>query len=295
MLVPFLLLAFTVPLTSAAQADRSGCDSEGYLSRSSVAEEQGDYAVALALLDSAMLHAKADKDDDMVARALVRKGVMRQQLGDLDAGLSAFYQALGLRERLHDPIGLAEVDNNIGSIHQYQRNFNKAREYYGRSLGIYEQLGQRRDVAKAWNNYGTLYEDEGRPDSALVFHRRSLGIWEELGDEVWTALSFLHIGTCHEKLGQGDSARTYLQRSVSLLEQTNSPYLLSAARHTLGDHQRQAGDLQDALRWCGSALHGAEVLHAVPLEQKACECLYKTYEELGDEHQALVYYRRFVQ
>lgn len=246
------------------------CDCDRYLTKASQAEASGDYKAALALLDSAMAHARADDaqgkgdNEDMMAQVLVRVGVTRQLLGDLDAAQTAFYGALAIRERLHDELGLAEVLNNIGSIHQYQHNFAKAREYYARSLRIHERLGQPREVAKAWNNFGTLYADEGRPDSAMLFHRRSLAIWQELGDRVWTGLSYLHIGNCQQKLGHLDSATTYLRQSAALLQANNSRYLLSAASSSLGNTLRASGKETEALEWCGRALREAEALGVVP-------------------------------
>ncbi len=276
------------------------CDCDRYLSKAAHAEASGDYKVALALLDSALARARAEQvrgngaNDDVVAQVLVRMGVTRQLLGDFDAAQTAFYGALAIRERLHDEMGLAEVLNNIGSIHQYQHSFAKAREYYGRSLRIHERLGQSREVAKAWNNFGTLYADEGRPDSAMLFHRRSLTIWRELGDPVWTALSYLHIGNCQEKLGHLDSATIYLRQSAALLQANNSRYLLSAAGSSLGNTLRASGKEGEALEWCGRALREAEALGAVPMQERACECLYLTYGALGDARHELAYYKRFI-
>ena len=276
------------------------CDCDRYLSKAAMAEASGDYRVEITLLDSALARARTDQitakdaNDDLVAQVLVRMGVTRQLLGDLEAAQSAFYEALAIRERLHDEMGLAEVLNNIGSIHQFQHSFAKAREYYDRSLHIRERLNQPREVAKAWNNFGALYEDQGMPDSAMLFHRRSLAIWQELDDPVWTGLSYLHIGNCHEKIGRIDSATIYLRQSAALLKANNNRYLLVLASASLGNTLRSAGRRAEALEWCARALREAETLGTVPLQQKACECLYRTYGEMGDIAQELTYYKRFI-
>ena len=293
------LWAPTADLAQAPPAEPA-CECDAYLAKASDAEAAGSYVLALALLDSAMLHARSgpaegsSPDDGLVAQVLVRMGVTRQVLGDLDAAQTVFYEALAIRERLHDEMGLAEVLNNIGSIHQYQRNYAKAREYYDRSLRIRERLNQPREVAKAWNNFGALYEDQGRPDSAILFHRRSLAIWQALGDPVWTGLSYLHIGNCHEKLGLADSATTYLRRSAAVLEANNSRYLLGLASVSLGNTLRASGERAEALEWCGRALREAEMLGTVPLQQQACECLYLTHGALGNTAQEFTYFKRYI-
>ncbi|MCB9170896.1 MAG: tetratricopeptide repeat protein [Flavobacteriales bacterium] len=265
------------------------------LERSDSAKNSGRYEEALTLLDSAMVRSHVAHDQHAVGEVLVRQAFLRQMLGQYDQALMLLYRALTIREATDDQRGLAEVENNIGSIHQNQKNYDKAREYYQRSLAIYDRLGMRREVGKCYNNFGALYEDMGRPAEAQTYHRHSLAIWEALRDTGWIGVSDMHLGTCQQLLGHLDSARYYLMASKEALGTRNGSYHLGLVNVLLGNNERMAGRPRSALRYCGEALRIAEGMNILPFEQRACECLYQAYDDLGEKGSALEMYKRDIQ
>jgi class 3 adenylate cyclase/Tfp pilus assembly protein PilF len=270
------------------------CECDKYMSRSLDAENAGNYVQSLAELDTAMLHAQEAHDQDQIGRVLVRRSEVLTKVGDYNSALSAQLDALALRERLQDMEGLAEVNNHIGSIYQYQKNYDKAEEYYGRSLGIYSELGLEREMGKAYNNFGALYEDTHQPERAIQLHRRSLNIWEHLADSGWMAVSFMHLGICFEQMDQRDSARHYLFKSAEILKDRSNTYLLSMLYHGLGMNYLITGNTAQALQWCTKAKAVADKMNVALLQQKACDCLSQVYDRMGDKGRALAYYKQFI-
>ncbi len=289
-----VMRATTVAAQSLPPDSTTGCRCDGYLDQAATAVNEGRYAPALDLLDQAMDHAKADRDNDLIGRVLVQQAIVHQVLGDYNTSLKLLYQDLRLCERMADQDGLAEANNNIGSIHHVQKEYAMAEDYYGRSLAIYERLGLRRKVASSYNNFGALYEDMGQPERAAGFHRRSLAIWQELGDRGWMAVSFLHLGTCLARLGEPDSARTYLFKSAAIMEERHNKYQLSKIQIEIGNNYLGEGNSTLALAWCRKGLRLADDLGIVPFQEQGCECLYRAYEKLGDNGRALAFYKRFI-
>ncbi|MBK9760204.1 MAG: tetratricopeptide repeat protein [Flavobacteriales bacterium] len=292
----FLFGAAWGSLTVIAQptpADHD-CQCDDYQAQALTAEKEGRYLDALVLLDSAMVHARRTGLKEVVASVQVRKSVIHLMLGEHNTALIELLEALRTREGLHDLMGLAEVNNNLGSIYLYQKDYERAEGYYKQSLSLYKELGLEREEAKAYNNFGALKEDQGLLEEALGFHRRSLGIWQNLRDESWMAVSYLHLGQCLEKLSEPDSAAFYFSRSASILADQKNPYLLSMVYQVLGNNNRLTGRYRQGLTWCEKALAIAEKLGAVPLQKEACECIFRAQEALGNKGEALDFYRRFI-
>ncbi len=231
---------------------------------------------------------------DQIGRVLVRRSEVLTKVGDYNGALTSQLEALALRERLQDMEGLAEVNNHIGSIYQYQKNYDKAEEYYGRSLGIYTNSDCERELGKAYNNFGALYEDTKQPERAVQLHRRSLKIWEHLADSGWMAVSFMHLGICFDQLEMRDTARYYLFKSAEILKGRDNPYLLSMLYHGLGTNYLSSGNPSQALQWCKRSLAIADNMKIALLQQKGCDCLAQVYDRMGDKGLALAYYKQFI-
>ncbi len=287
-------LSLVVAQPSGSDPRSTDCECDKYMTLSLLAEKEGDHVQALAQLDSAMTHARASNDQDQIGRVLVRRSEVLTKVGDYNGALSSQLEALALRERLQDMEGLAEVNNHIGSLYQYQKNYDKAEEYYGRSLAIYSELGLEREMGKAFNNFGALYEDTRQPERAIRLHRRSLAIWEHLADSGWMAVSFMHLGICYDQLTMRDSARYYLFKSAAILKGRDNPYLLSMLYNGLGTNYLISGNTTEALEWCKRSLAIADRMKVALLQQKGCDCLAQVYERMGDKGRALTYYKKFI-
>ncbi|MCB0758475.1 MAG: tetratricopeptide repeat protein [Flavobacteriales bacterium] len=257
-------------------------------------KDAGLYHRSVLMLDSALVVANVDGDQRAIGRLLRRKAVLFQLLGENDRALTVLYQALEVEKGRGEDLGLAEVLNHIGAIQHFQKNYEKAGDYYRRSGEIYQRLGLQRETAKYWNNMGSLYEDRGQPQNALVFHKHGLRIWETLQDTGWIGISDMHLGICQQQLGNWDSARTYLEASIRNLTGRNSELQLAVVYIIYGNNEISAGHPRLALRYCRMGLAMAEARHAKPFEQQACECLSKAYGALGDDGRALAMFRRSV-
>ncbi len=257
-------------------------------------KQNGQMARAAVLLDSAVVMARAAGEEKLLGRLMLEQAAMLETRGESGRALSLLYEVMADVRRSGDSLGLAEVLNSIGTIQHNQKNYDKAEEYYRSSGAIYQQLGSMRETGKYWNNLGSLYEDKGDPAQALTFYRLSLGVWQALRNTGWTAVSYMHLGTCYGLLGETDSARYYLKQSMRDQGLTSKGYLMAITKVRYGAVENQAGRRGEALRFCADGLAMAEEQQARMLEQQACECLYDTYDALGDKGRALDYYRRSI-
>ncbi|MGV9013033.1 MAG: adenylate/guanylate cyclase domain-containing protein [Flavobacteriales bacterium] len=262
------------------------------LDRADSLQQAGAVAQAITVMDSAVAHARLDKDPAAWGKALIDQAAQYQMMGENDHSLTVLYEALAVEKARGDEPGLAEVYNSIGAIQHYQKNFATAEEFYRRSGAIVQRLGLVKNTAKYWNNMGTLYQDKGLPREAITWLRKSLDTWEALQDTGWAAISYLNLGTCYQELGSTDSARTYLAASMQRLARSGSEYQLSMVRIQYGLNEVKAGRPREALRFCEQSRADALRMQNRPLEQRACGCLAGAYEALGENGRALAFFKR---
>jgi len=259
------------------------------------AKANGHYHEALLLLDSVIEDANIEADLNVVASTFIDKALIYQIRSEHDDALAMLFKAQSVYIALQDDVGLAQVFNNIGSIHYEQKELTKAAQFYEKSLAIYERLSMKKEIARGHNNFGSLFEEMNSPMLALDHHKKALAIWKEMKNTGWEGVCYMHFGVCYELLGKLDSAVFYLERSVELLEETESRFQLSLIYGLLGNVHRQAGRGYEALRWCEMGLHIAEDLGVLRFQLTACECLYNVHEDLGQFPQALKYHKLYIQ
>ncbi|MCB0764050.1 MAG: adenylate/guanylate cyclase domain-containing protein [Flavobacteriales bacterium] len=295
--VAFALIGAAVlglPLIGRSQEHGHAIEALPYFQRAEYADTAGDPASALQYLDSAARIATAQEDDATLAQALLNTGLVRLRHGDHSAALREFYKAQVVFERMGHQRGLAEVYNNIGSIFHYQRNFDKAEEHYALGLRIEERLGSERGIGKVLNNFGALAEDRGDLQKAIAYHRRSLDVWTAVRDSIWQAVSLANIGSCFDALGQHDSARVCYAKSLRALRGEDERYQYGTVCIRMGMSHLGSGHAGKAVEWCMQGLDIALARNNLPMENRACDCLYQAFAAKGDARSELRFYRRFV-
>jgi len=115
---------------------------------------------------------------------------------------------------------LASGLNVLGAVHQGQRKYEKAEEFYKRSLEVTEErLGPTHpDLTLTLINLGALYTEVGRYREAEAQYQRSLAILERTGPALDSRrVRTLHgLGKTYFKEGEKTSAEATLVQAVDL-------------------------------------------------------------------------------
>lgn len=283
----FLILSLIATADELAQYG-----DEPFLQEARDARLAGDINVALHLLDSLIEGADGTEEPILLANYMIEKGILHQMHGQYGEALKLLQRAQSLFTKAGYKPGLAEVLNNMGSIHHENEALKKAADYYEKSLRVYEELGMKKEIARAYNNIGALLEDSDDPRSALEQHRKSLDIWKELGEKSWEGISYIHQGRCFELMGGLDSAMFYLQKSLEIFQSTTGDFQRTFIYIRMGEVQRKQNRLEASIFSCSESLKLSERLNSLRYQQQSCECLFKTYELLDEPRKALAFYKR---
>jgi len=100
--------------------------------------------------------------------------------GRLAEALEAQREALGIRERLASPSGVAFSEQSIGDVLVGLGRLDEARPYLTRALATRQRLGEPKNTALSFLGIARLERAEGDWDAAAAAAGRALGIADEL-------------------------------------------------------------------------------------------------------------------
>lgn len=234
------------------------------------------------------------KDSTAIALSLVERSSAKMVASDFSGALADLHEALNIYSRTGNADGIATVYNSIGSIHYYDGNYERSRDYYRKSLQIRQQQGNIPEIATLLGNIGSVLEELGHPDSALDYHRRNLYMRLATGQDNWIPVCYSNLGECFDKLAMGDSALHYLKASVNLFAGTPRIPASVHARYAYGLALHHASRQQAALEQCGQALALATGIGDPGLQKDCFLCLYQAEAAVGNTAGALRHFERYV-
>ena len=228
-----------------------------------------------------------------VAGACLNLGALHQEQGQRENAVHWYTQGITIFEELGDKRGLALAFNNVSGLYNELGDTASAIAYAQRCLAINQDLGDRRAIAGIIGNIAQMRMEAGQLGEAMELFRSSLSVRLALGDSSGQAHVLHDIGEAHRRGGALDSARWYFERSDGIRERLRDEPGLILTRTSMGYLALGTGAQAEARERCGEAAASARDLGLMPLERKACDCLYKALKGLGDEQGALAAFERF--
>lgn len=161
------------------------------MSAGSLAEVQGDYPRARALLLESLALFRAAGDRVSTATTLRTLGNQVRHEGDNAAAYAYLQEGLDIARDLGDRLDIAVFLGDLGIAAQSLGNAAAAREYYEESLAIRRELGDRRGIAMMLVNLGEVARADADYATAYSLYEEGLAIARELGDR-WGVGMVLH-------------------------------------------------------------------------------------------------------
>nr|MBA3584568.1 tetratricopeptide repeat protein [Gemmatimonadota bacterium] len=190
-------------------------------------------------------------------------GIVFYYRGQVEDAFAQHAQALSLRERLGDRLGMAKSLSNIGSVLLHLRNdLGGAEDHYRRAQQTAEAIGDRQMVYSALHNLGLVAMERGRWEEAIETFKAAERLQEDIGWSFARYVTLQNRAWCEIMLGRIGHALRHLnvclERGDEVLEPVNRittrVYLFDAylrahaddrARKILSDARRLAKELGD--------------------------------------------------
>jgi CHAT domain-containing protein/Tfp pilus assembly protein PilF len=157
------------------------------------------------------------KDDPMYASVVNALGGAFDLIGDPEAALAAYREALGGFVAIQDRLREAIARNNIGKLYvTNSADWQRALEQFRLALPLFRAVGDRRREALALYNIGASYSAAGDITRAAEYLQQSLAIRRTIKDSAGEADTLTLLGLTATLGGDSAAALVYYEQALPL-------------------------------------------------------------------------------
>lgn len=144
-------------------------------------------------------------------------GILNKDRGFYVSALNNYIKALNTSEALGDKGRESACLNNIGSIYQLQKKYERAKEYFLRSLSLEDSLDQPLQKSIRYYNLGDVYKEQDSLEIALTYFNNSLRIEQKLQNNEGVVYALLGIAEVYIAFERTTDAGIELEKIAKLI------------------------------------------------------------------------------
>ncbi|HWK99065.1 MAG TPA: tetratricopeptide repeat protein [Parapedobacter sp.] len=217
--------------------------------------------------------------DRMLLNLYMNKGSTLTRLQRYEEAVDMNLEAIRIRERLDDSVGLQQSFNNLAIVFRSAAEDDKALEYYNKSLAISKAAHIPIATSNTLVNMANLYFGRNERDTAYRLYEEAIELAGSLSNSGQLRLAHHNYGNSLRKAGKLDLARQHLERSLQYAEEGGSTSSLNITRTVLGRVYFESGNLaraaqlyEQTLRQTDTSAHTDDLM-----------TLYQYLRDLGDK------------
>lgn len=274
-------------------SDKQRADAYAYYGRALSRLAKPDAALKV-YLKSLNLYASL-QDTFLQARMYNAIGSIYLDKAIYHSALNAYYQALKHIESLGPhgyELALAKLLNNIGNIHFYQHDQQKALEHYNRAHELIPLHSDSLTMANTYNNIAVIYDHQKEFNKALPYYTKALSIYRAIGNIDMQCNTLHNIGNVSYHQGNIDQAEDIFITCLNIGKRHDNSFgklsgyigLTSIYTKKLKEHIATA--------YADSALQMIDVMDRYGRKTGVYNNLFTMFQKLGKFEQALNYHIR---
>ena len=246
---------------------------------------------AVPIIDQALKVAAAQAPKDKLhAELMISEGDAMAIQGDVQRALEDYQAAFDLYGAAGDPRGQAKALQNIGSIYQDARDYERVLKYYAQSAETY-----RADpvlLVSALNNKADAYRELKRYGEAITAFKSAIAVARQMNSASLETSILSNLAKAEIKVGKLADAEADVRRGLALADSSapeERPFLWGVA----GEISLARGQPQQARQWLERTFGGADLKTTTLPFRDFHEDAYRTYSALGEDHLALQHLQAF--
>ncbi|MBL4669814.1 MAG: tetratricopeptide repeat protein [Flavobacteriales bacterium] len=186
-------------------------------------------------VDEANALAKEIKFIKGEARSVYMNGVFYFSKNELDKASTLINESLSLYKKIEDEPGISGCYDLMGSISNYQGDYDKSMEHYDKALKIAIKSGNKKTESRTKLNIGGLYQAKGDYDSALKYYKEALVIDESLKAKRDISGTLNNIGIIYTRQGRYLEALERFQRCLSNFKEEGNKRGVATTLQNMGN------------------------------------------------------------
>ena len=227
------------------------------------------------------------------AEASIHLGWFHTRVGEYDAALARFVEALGPDGLTAHPRLRALALHGRGRVHGTRGDPDRAVQDLETARGIYTELGDRAGRAEVTAALGTVSAMRRDLTTARAHFQDALATFREMGNRRQELVMLINLAAARADLGDATGALSDLYRAMDLARSLPAPSDLALAHINVGEILVTLGRTADAVPHFQESLRLGREQHARQMESWSHENLSLAYEQLGQFKPALDHARQF--
>ncbi len=225
-----------VPESAAKVLEGAGC----------LAEAQGDWEQAVALLDEALALRREIGDHAGIASVLVNLGNVAHYRGEHHRSTDCYQEALEIARGIGDRRTAANALSGLGDDALRRGDYDLAVALLEEGLTNYRTVGDVRGAGANLVSLGMLAIRRGEIAQGAKYYQESLELWQKLGDRLGTLAVLLNLAEVSLRVGDQGRAASLADESLSLAHDLGHNAYEAIALNTLGRGALAQGDPSQA-------------------------------------------------
>ncbi len=251
-----------------------------------------DYQKALEYYDLSLEAEEVAEEIDVKQKGVIfgRKASVFKSLGKYEKSYDNQLNSIQIAETLKDTYDMAAGYYHLGSLFYYQKQYEKALEYYlvSQGLAVHAKEGEKISYA-CLAALGTTYQALGQIEKSLEYNLRSLKVAEDLGHRSGIAYSLSNIGSIYISMKEYDKAGKYFEESVDLKKELKDKWGLIGTYRSMADLASTIGNHKKAISYLKNAYSIALEIDSKPRQLEILDGFYNAYKKVGNYELALSY------
>ncbi|MGB0839209.1 MAG: ATP-binding protein [Chitinophagales bacterium] len=217
-------------------------------------------------------------EEKLRSQALSTIGAIYQHLGIYQLAFSYQLEALALRTKSKDTLGMTQSYYELGHVFFHQDNFVNALYYYEKARKFCAQSSNQDFMYSYLGAIGRCYEKKGKAQKALSFNLQSLEMAKKTGDEEKIAYAAHSVGANYAGLYNFEKALAYLEQSLKLNRKAANKRDQPETLSVMAEVFREQGDYEKAKLVLNEAMQISHEINAKPRIIDLYRSLAQLYE-----------------
>lgn len=231
------------------------------------------------------------KEPKFLGRSYTQLGVCYRLQSQYDRSYILQIQASPLLEKCNDKDGLSQTLKEIGVVHYYEQEYEKALEFFKKSLLLKKELKQ--NLSLSYNNIGAAYESLGQFAKAIEHYELAL-VYAATNDWKSIAYTKTNLSNALVKIKQYEKALRNATEALQMLEKLGDKQALAECFVNIGSIYLKMNQPRQAEAFLKEGLVLAEQMKLKNISIEAFRLLAEKEKKLKNFERALYYYSNYM-
>lgn len=254
------------------------------------------YSEAIPWLEKAYTIRKKEKDYVQLVATISNLVYCSQGTGNLKRTLTFILESEQICEMItnRDPHLYIITIVQLADAYKDLKRYEKAEELFKKALEKAEKRNKAEDLSIVYQNYGAYYIYQGEYKKALPYLEKGIKFQEQLNEPKELFEAKINLAIVYAESGKLEEAKKIFIEVYEYYKKSGSDYDRSTSSNNLGFFYFTIDNYKEANKLFFESIEHARKAKAPRLIMQRYEVLSASYENMGDNTNALKYYKLWV-